>query len=526
MAKKIKYPVGIQTFSEIISENYLYVDKTDLIYDLVDSSKYVFLSRPRRFGKSLLMSTLASYFKGEKELFKGLKIAELESEWKSYPVFRFDLSPTNYADVDRLIYRINGCLNSIADDYSLIAEGPNNSEIFSSLIKQAFLKYGEKIVILIDEYDKPILDCLHDNDLNEKLKAELRGFYSVIKSCDEYIKFAMLTGITKFGKVSVFSGINNLRDISMLSKYNGICGITETEFHNSFKNSISLFAAENSISEEEAWKIFKKMYDGYHFADSGEYIYNPYSVLNAFNDGQIGSYWFNSGSSNYLIKLIENNSYKLDNLEGAERTEIELSDITSINHDIVPLLYQSGYLTLKKTIPNIGFGNAPKEFVLGFPNHEVNAAFWESLAKHFYRGIDGNSAFNLRRCVNDVNEGRPEDFMLRLKSLFADTNSEFEKNKEIHFQNMMAIACKMMGLAVRTEVHSSAGRCDMQIHTSNYVYIFEFKIDGTPEEAMNQILEKGYAIPFESDPRTIFLIGANFQTKTRTLNAWIIDKLK
>ena len=453
MAKRIKYPVGIQTFSEIISEDYIYVDKTNLIYELAKTSKYVFLSRPRRFGKSLLMSTIAAYFRGEKDLFSGLQIEDLETEWKAYPVFRFDLSPATYVDTSRLNYRIKGCLNSIAEDYSLSVEGPNNPEIFTNLIKQAYLKYGEKIVILIDEYDKPMLDCLHESELHEKLKAEIRGFFSVIKSCDEYIKFAMLTGITKFGKVSVFSGINNLRDISMLPQYNGICGITETEFHRNFQDSIINFAETNSISCDESWNIFKVMYDGYHFSDCKEFIYNPFSVLNAFNDGRISSYWYQSGSPNYLINLIEKNSYKLDNLEGAKRTEIELNDIANIDHDIVPLLYQSGYLTIKKISPGFGFANISKEYVLGFPNNEVNSAFWESLAKRFFRGADGNSAFNLKKCVSDVIEGRPEDFMLSMKSLFADTHSETKKNKEIHFQNMMAIVCKMLGLAVHTEVH-------------------------------------------------------------------------
>ncbi|MDE6379086.1 MAG: AAA family ATPase, partial [Muribaculaceae bacterium] len=355
MAKTIKYPVGIQTFSEIISKGYIYVDKTELIYDLAKTSKYVFLSRPRRFGKSLLMSTLEAYFKGKKELFEGLKIAELETEWEAYSVFRFDLSPTSYIDPSRLIDRIKGCLYSIASDYSLSLEGPNHPEMFSNLIKQAYKKTGKQVVILIDEYDKPILDCLNDNDLQEKLKSELRGFYSVIKACDEYIKFAMLTGITKFGKVSVFSGINNLRDISMLPKYNGICGITDTEFRDCFGDSITQFADENAISIEDTWNIFKKMYDGYRFADAKEFIYNPFSVLNAFNDGRIGSYWYMSGSPSYLIKLIERNSYRLNDLEGAVRSEIELSDIANFDDDIVPLLYQSGYLTIQEALPAMEF---------------------------------------------------------------------------------------------------------------------------------------------------------------------------
>lgn len=525
MVNNIKYPIGIQTFSEIISKNYLYVDKTALIYDLAKTSKYVFLSRPRRFGKSLLMSTLEDYFKGRKELFYGLKISSLESEWEKFPVFRFDMSGGHFETTSDLQQHVDSYLNFIEKENGLNSD-KSFAIKFRELIIEAYQKTGKQVVILIDEYDKPILDQLHDKEKQEEMKAALRGFYSVIKSCDGYIKFAMLTGISKFGKVSVFSGINNLRDVSMLPKYNGICGITEKEFHDVFGDSITNFAEGNSISTAKAWEIFKTMYDGYHFADTDEFVYNPFSVLNAFNDGQIGSYWYTSGSPSYLVKLFEKNPYSLNDLEGAIRTEIELNDIADLDYDIVPLLYQSGYLTIKGAIPGIGYSNANKEYILGFPNNEVNAAFWQSLARRFFRGVDGRSAFNLKKCVSDINEGRPEDFMISMKSLFAETNSETEKDKEIHFQNMIAIACKMMGLAVRTEVHSSAGRCDMQILTPDFVYIFEFKINGSPEEAIKQIYEKGYAIPFEADQRKVFIIGANFVTKSRTLDSWIIEKLK
>ena len=525
MAKTIKFPVGIQTFSEIISKGYIYIDKTEYIHDLTNTSKYVFLSRPRRFGKSLLMSTIESYFKGKKDLFEGLKIAELESDWKSYPVFHLDMSGGLFETPEDLKLHIDSYLNFIEKENDIHSDSSFAIK-FRELIIDAFQKTGKQVVILIDEYDKPFLDLLHDHKKMEAMKETLRGFYSVIKSCDEYIKFAMLTGITKFGKVSVFSGINNLRDISMLPKYNGICGITATEFRDCFGDSITQFAKGNAISPKEAWNIFKRMYDGYRFANTNEFIYNPFSVLNAFNDGRIGSYWYMSGSPFYLIKLIERNPYRLNDLEGAVRSEIELSDIANFDDDIVPLLYQSGYLTIKETLPKLGYGNTNTEYVLGFPNNEVNTAFWESLAKRFFRGTDGRSSFSVRKLVNDVYEGRPNDFMLSMKSLFADTNSEPEKDKEIHFQNMMAIACKMLGLVVHTEVHSAAGRCDMQIHTPNFIYIFEFKVNGTPEEALQQIYEKGYSVPFEADPQTVFLIGANFLTKTRTLDSWIIERLK
>lgn len=519
MTQLLKYPVGIQTFSEIIKEGYIYIDKTKLIFELVKEKKYVFLSRPRRFGKSLLMSTLESYFKGEKNLFDNLDISRLENEWTVYPVFRFDLSQENFINTDRLIWLISRQLSKIEKTYGLKSDAPTIGLRFSDLIEQAYEKFGEKVVILIDEYDKPMLDCLHIDEVHDKIKAELRGFYSCIKGNDEYIKFAILTGITKFGKVSVFSGINNLKDISLLPRYNAICGISESEFHRDFQPSIDKFSKENDITPEETWSRFKEMYDGYHFSSKTEDIYNPFSVLNAFQDNELKSYWYGSGSPSYLVKLIETNTFSLDSLEGSQRNELELSDISNTSSDIVPFLYQSGYLTIKD------YDSATEEYTLGFPNKEVYKAFWESLYKKFFRGYGGRSPLSIRESVKSLMEGCPDDYMIRMQSLFADIDSTHELNKEIHFQNMMAIAAKMMGLTVRTEVHSSKGRCDMQIMTPHYIYIFEFKINESPEKALQQIHDNNYLVPFAADNRTKYLIGANFLTKTRTIGSWIIEKV-
>ncbi len=522
MAKSIEYPVGIQTFEKIITNDYLYIDKTALIYELFNDANYIFLSRPRRFGKSLLMSTIEAYFKGRKNLFRGLAIDKLENDWIEYPVFRFDLSGQNYNHPQRLIDRITGCLDFIEEKYGLKCLTDNISERFISIIRQAYEKYGQRVVVLIDEYDKPLLDCLHDDPLHQLLKDELRGFYSVLKMSDEYIRFAMLTGVTKFGKVSVFSGLNNLKDISMLPKYNALCGISETEFHNYFPSSIKEFAQENDLTEKQTWDYFKLLYDGYRFASKGENIYNPYSVLSAFDSETFGSYWYESGSPSYLIKLIESRRFLLSNLEGERRSSKQLGDISNIGDDIVPLLYQSGYLTIK-AFDNPSGNPLGGLYTLGFPNVEVNQSFWESLANHFFKGFGGVYTFHLQNFMDDILHGKTEDFMTRLQSLFADTNSEPEADKEIHFQNMMAIACKMMGLETRTEIHSSRGRCDMQIETSAFIYIFEFKVDGSAEEALRQIMERGYAERFAADHRIVYLIGANFSTATRTLTDWRID---
>ena len=513
------YPVGIQTFSEIIEEKYLYVDKTSLIYDLVHQDKYVFLSRPRRFGKSLLMSTLEAYFKSRKELFRGLEIDKLEDRWIEYPVFRFDLSGQNYINTDRLVEHISFFLNIIEEHYGLKSEGSIGTR-FMELIRQAYKKYGRRVVVLVDEYDKPMLDSLHDDPLHEQLKEELRGFYSVLKLSDEYIKFAMLTGVTKFGRVSVFSGLNNLTDISMHPDYNGLCGITETEFHRYFAESVEWFASVNGMTEERVWQEFKREYDGYRFSDTGEYIYNPFSVLSAFKARRLNHYWFTTGSSSYLIKLVKRHNFVLSNLEGERRKDSALSDISDISRDFVPLLYQAGYLTIKDYDP------VTREYTLGFPNREVYEGFWDSLANYFFRDTGGRSTFDLRSFENDLKQGCPEDFMKRLEALFADTESVHEPHKEIHFQNMMAIAAKMLGLSVRTEIHSSLGRCDMEIEIPGYIYLFEFKVDRPAEEAMRQIHDKEYAHRYAAAHRTVFLIGVSFSTKKRNIDTYILEKYR
>ena len=513
------YPVGIQTFEKIISGKYLYVDKTAMIYDLVRDNNYVFLSRPRRFGKSLLMSTLEAYFKGRRELFEGLAISELESDWIEYPVFRFDLSGENFNSTDRLIAHIQDFLDQIEIKYGITSEG-GIALRFKQLIRKTYDKFGRKAVILIDEYDKPMLDSLHDDPLHEQLKEELRGFYSVLKLSDEYIKFAMLTGVTKFGRVSVFSGLNNLTDISMHPDYNGLCGITETEFHRYFAESVEWFASVNGMTEERVWQEFKREYDGYRFSDTGEYIYNPFSVLSAFKARRLNHYWFTTGSSSYLIKLVKRHNFVLSNLEGERRKDSALSDISDISRDFVPLLYQAGYLTIKDYDP------VTREYTLGFPNREVYEGFWDSLANYFFRDTGGRSTFDLRSFENDLKQGCPEDFMKRLESLFADTESVHEPDKEIHFQNMMAIAAKMLGLSVRTEIHSSLGRCDMEIETPGYIYLFEFKVDRPAEEAMRQIHDKEYAHRYAAAHRTVFLIGVSFSTKKRNIDTYILEKYR
>ncbi len=516
MADTLKYPIDIQSFSVLRKEGYLYIDKTDLLYNLVHNNYYVFLSRPRRFGKTLLMSTIEAYFKGEQELFQGLAIDKLEKKWESFPVLRFDLSGENYKDLSRVISHIEWLLARMERKYNYSGSG-TISQRLSDLIETVHDQTGKKVVVLVDEYDKPMLDSLHQKDAQEEIRNELRAFYSVLKASYEYVRFVMLTGVTKFGKVSIFSGLNNLTDISMVREYDSICGITQEEFDHYFHSSVGNFAQTNEMTPKEAAEMFKSYYDGYHFTIPGKDIYNPYSVLYAFRFRMIDQYWYSTGSSSFLVNLIRRHPFRLNDIESARRSRAELSDITDFSGDIIPLLYQSGYLTLK------GFDKETQEYSLGFPNREVYKAFWSTLAKHiFSTATESINGIGTKEMTEDLMKGDPNGFLLRIKGLFGALSSESEPQKEIHFQNTMAVIARMLGFTVKTEVHSSAGRCDMTILTPSYVYIFEFKVDKSPEEALKQIYDREYYLPYTADKREIFLIGVDFSTHNRSLAKWII----
>lgn len=517
----LKYPIGIQTFEKIRKEGFLYVDKTEYVWKLANSGSYVFLSRPRRFGKSLLVSTLDAYFRGRRELFEGLAIDGLETEWTEYPVLRMDLSSEDYNVEGNLYNRLNLLLTEMEAVYGQPTEAENTlSSRFRSVIRSASKKTGKKVVVLIDEYDKPLLATLHKESLHGDIRGILQGFYSVLKECDPYIRFVFITGVTKFAHVSIFSGLNNLKDISLLPGYNAVCGVTEKELEDNFEASIAIFAEENAIGFKQAHKIIKENYDGYHFSTRlSEDVYNPFSLINAFDDSRISGYWFSTGTPSFIPETLRKYSYPLEDIERAARTEAQLRDMVSPEQDIVPLLYQSGYLTIKGWLPESG------QYVLGFPNKEVREGFWSSLGRFYIKRKPGNSVFDINLFVNDVEKGDAEAFMVRLKSLFASLESDHEPNKEVHFRNMMVIVTKMCGFRTRSEIHCSEGRCDMTIETDRYCYVFEFKVNSDAEAAMRQIEERGYACRYEADRRETILIGANFSTKTRTLTDWIIKNL-
>ena len=514
----LKYPVGIQTFSEIIEEGYFYVDKTDVMYNLVKHNKYVFLSRPRRFGKSLMISTLEAYFSGRKELFEDLAVSELEKDWVKYPVLRFDFTGESYLEADSVLYKLEMYISRLEKVYGKDEDELTVPARFNGLIRRAHEQAGQKVVILIDEYDKPLLDTIHDDELNEQTRQRLQGFYSVLKESDAHIRFAMLTGVGKFGHVSIFSGLNNLTDISLVSDYNAICGISETEFHDNFGASVKNFATKNEMTEEEVWQQFKEQYDGYHFSKKNEGIYNPFSVLKAFKLNELSNYWFKSGTPGFLVQLIKKNQYALTDLQGALLTEDDLSDMTDPADNYHALFFQAGYLTIK------GYEAGTKRYLLDFPNEEVRSGFWNSLYRQYVLAGVSMRTFDIFSFVDDVRQGHPDEFMTRLKALVACISPGVERHKEIHFQNVMQIIFKMLGLTVQTEVVNAMGRCDMTVRTNDYVYILEFKIDSTALAALDQIKEKGYARPYDADKRKVYLIGANFSTKTNELEEFIIEE--
>lgn len=513
-----KYPVGIQNFEDLRKEGYCYVDKTELMYQLVQSGKYYFLSRPRRFGKSLLLSTIQAYFEGKKELFRGLAIEQLEQEWNIYPILHLDLNAQKYDTPESLYSMLNDALCNWESQYETRSSETTHSLRFQGVIQRAAEKYGQQVVVLIDEYDKPMLQAIGNEALQTEYRNTLKAFYGVLKSCDKYLRFAMLTGVTKFSKVSVFSDLNNLMDISLSSRFASICGITEQELHQYFKEDIRLLGESQGMSQEDTAQELKQWYDGYHFSDRSEDIYNPFSLLNTFAQRQFGSYWFETGTPTFLVELLKRCRYDLNRLTQEMAMADSLNGIDSMEENPVPILYQSGYLTIKD------FDREFRYYTLGFPNKEVEEGFTKFLLPHYAHLSSGNSAFELSRFVQEVRGGQTDAFMKRLQSFFADCPYELARDLERHYQNVLFIVFKLLGFYTQAEYHTSEGRIDLVVQTTDYIYLMEFKLEGTAEEALRQINEKHYALPFASDPRKLFKIGVNFSNAIRGIEKWLIEE--
>ena len=512
-----KLPIGIQSFEKLRTEGYLYIDKTTHIYKMATEGCYYFLSRPRRFGKSLFLNTLESYFLGKKELFEGLAIAELEHDWTEYPVLHLDLNTQKYDSPEALTTLLNEELTKWERIYSKDESEASLGRRFQGVIRRAYEKTGRQVVILVDEYDKPLLQAIGNTELQEAYRATLKGFYGALKSMDGCIRFAFLTGVTKFGKVSVFSDLNNLRDLSMLPQYHDICGITEEELRANFKEEVAELASAQNMTVDETYAALRENYDGYHFCEEQlPGIYNPFSLLNAFTNRKIDYYWFETGTPTYLVELLKLHQYNLSGIEKEEVVSDVLNSVDMASTNPLPVIYQSGYLTIK------GYDEEFELYKLGFPNKEVRQGFVRFLIPS-YTNVDAvGSGFEISRFVRSLREGDIEGFMERLQSFLSACPYELEPQQERHFQSVMFILTALCGYHVEIESHTNKGRMDMIVKTKDYIYIFEFKFNKSAEEALAQINEKGYAEPFKSDGRQIVKVGVNFSTACRNIDRWIV----
>ena len=510
-----KYPIGIQNFQSLREDGYAYVDKTAFVYELAQSGKYYFLSRPRRFGKSLFLSTLEAYYQGKKELFKGLALEQLEKDWKVYPVLHLDLNVGKFDTPEALYERLDHYLSSWEKAYSLIPETSQSPATrFENVISQAYDKTGQKVVILVDEYDKPLLQAIGNKALQDEYRAMLKSVYGVAKTMDGYIQLAFFTGVTKFSKVSVFSDLNNLKDISLTQQYAEICGITEKEIRKNFDVDVTQMAEANQLNKEECYAKLKENYDGYHFCKKSVGMYNPFSLINALCDKDFNDYWFETGTPTFLVETLKRNNYELENMTREEVTADLLGSLDAIDTNPLPLLYQSGYLTIKDYKPRFD------SYILGFPNGEVERGFTRFLFRYYAPIRVDQSVSFINNFTIEVESGQPEKFMSRLEAMFASQDYQLMGDTELYFHNVTSLVFKMLGFYVDVERHTSDGRMDMLVQTKDYIYIFEFKIDKSADEALKQIEEKQYAKPFESDARKLYKIGVNFSSETRRIDSW------
>ena len=511
------YPIGIQNFEKLREEGFVYVDKTDKIYSLVSNGGYYFLSRPRRFGKSLLVSTMEAYFQGRRELFKGLAIDSLEKEWVKYPVLHLSLGGSSYSSMYELESKLAYLLGTLESEYGIgHTLDMTDSVRFSNIIRTARSMTGRKVAVLIDEYDKPLIDNIDDRSLYDQIRRKLQGLYSVIKEEDSNICFGFLTGVTKIGKLSIFSGLNNLNDISMDAEYSDICGISENELYNYFQESIQDLAAANRMDIRACLTKLKKMYDGYHFCENSMGVYNPFSLLNTFQKKKFQEYWFETGTPTFLVDVIRKTSFDVSSLSEQTVDSTLMGAADAVYENPVPMLFQSGYLTIKDYNGEYGF------YTLTFPNLEVKRGFLNYLLK-YYTNIDNTSGTGaIYRLSDALQKGRPEEFLTILSSLFAGAPYQIQGNAEKDFQYAIWIIVELLGIHIQAERQTSNGRIDLLIQTKEYIYVIELKVDSTADEALKQIEEKGYARPFTADPRRLYKIGVCFSTATRRIEDWKI----
>ena len=520
MAKIVnKYPVGIQTFEEIREKDYLYIDKTQYIVDFREKGmKFIFLSRPRRFGKSLFASTLQAYFEGRKELFEGLAIADYEKEWVKHPVLHFDLSGAKHMGVEQLERYLADMLEEQEAHWGYKTHQVDANLRLKDLVKKAYEQTDEKVVVIIDEYDAPLLDVVHEKENLQLLRRIMQNFYSPLKMLDPYLEFCFITGITKFSQLSIFSELNNLDNISMFDQYSAICGISMTELTTQMKLDVEALGEALGMTYEECLKELTRFYDGYHFSKKSEDVFNPFSLVKALNACDIAPYWFGSGTPSFLLKLLDKYHVNLASLEGQEAVLNSFDQSTEEMTDALPLLYQSGYLTIKKYDPMF------REYTLGIPNKEVRDGLLNSLIPHYVnpRRSD-NDAFLLGFCKavyrNDI-----EAALEHMRTYMATIPYDLENHSEKHYQTIFYLMFSFLNIYIRTEVKSAIGRADAVMHMPNTIYVFELKVDKSAEEALAQIDEKGYMLPYHAEGKRLVKVGISFDSTQRTISDWKIKE--
>ena len=529
----MKYPIGVQDFEKIISDGYVYVDKTDLVYRLVNEGSIYFLSRPRRFGKSLLVSTLKHYFLGHRELFKGLAIDGLETEWNEYPVFHLSFGGVNFSNSSAIDESLSMFIENAEKEYGIEERFKDYGIRFAAVLKAAHEKTGRRCVVLIDEYDKPLLDVMDtelrvtDSDgnslrLEEYNRNVLKGFYSVFKDADPDLKFVLLTGVTKFSQVSVFSGFNQPDDISMDSRYEALCGITLEEMLEVFHEPIQELAKKYKTDYDGMVEMLRKRYDGYHFSSEMTGVFNPFSLLNCFDKLEMRNYWFATGTPTYLMRLLSHSDKNINELVGKYYEESQFIDYKADVERPLPMIYQSGYLTVK------GYNERRRKYLLDFPNEEVRSGFVSLLASDYFNSDKTPSSW-----IDDISDALEDGdvvlFLKKMTSLLSSVTYRFQRKQdafecERYFQYTFYLIMQMIGhYNTMVEKETSEGRIDCVVECPNYVYVMEFKMDGSAQSALEQIRERGYTKPYLADKRKVFSIGVNFSSEKGTIEEYVFE---
>ena len=519
MATTRKYPVGIQTFEKIREGNYLYIDKTQYLADFIDNGyQYVFLSRPRRFGKSLFASMIHAYYEGRKDLFEGLAISQKERDWTCHPVLHFDMSGAKHMGVAQL----EGYLDYLLLPYEKLygTEENHNKEPnirFANIVKAAYEQTHQKVVLIIDEYDAPLLDVVHEEQNLAALRRTMQNFYSPIKSLDPYLEFVFLTGITKFAQLSIFSELNNLFNISMYDQYSAICGISKNELQTQMRPDVERLAGHLHLSVDETFAELKKKYDGYHFSKNSEDVYNPFSLIKALASGDIGDYWFESGTPTYIIKLLQKYNVSLRDLTGQDAGVSDFDVSPENMTTALPLLYQSGYLTIKHYDPMIGL------YTLAYPNEEVRLGMIRSIAANYLIPASGTNSSFVIKFVKAAIAGDMEEALTQMRAYLAGVSYRLANKTERDVQTIFYLVFSLIGGFIKVEEESSHGRADVVITLPSVVYVMELKFDGSADAALKQIDEKGYLIPYSADGRKLVKIGVNYSSEERTITEWKIE---